>query len=191
MNVKSAMKYKQVPREWHLVMDEDTIARAISRISFEIVEKDRDLSSLAIVGIRTGGEFLGRRLQKEIQRIEGIEVPYGIIDITLYRDDLSSAQSQPTLRGTDLPFRIAGSRIVLVDDVLFTGRTIRSALDAVVDFGRPKAMELAVLVDRGFRELPIQADYVGKVIACQRNQLVRVRLSELEYRDGAYLIDRN
>jgi pyrimidine operon attenuation protein/uracil phosphoribosyltransferase len=185
------MKYKQVPREWHLVMDEDTIARAISRISFEIVEKDRDLSSLAIVGIRTGGEFLGRRLQKEIQRIEGIEVPYGIIDITLYRDDLSSAQSQPTLRGTDLPFRIAGSRIVLVDDVLFTGRTIRSALDAVVDFGRPKAMELAVLVDRGFRELPIQADYVGKVIACQRNQLVRVRLSELEYRDGAYLIDRN
>jgi pyrimidine operon attenuation protein/uracil phosphoribosyltransferase len=191
LNVKSAMKYKQVPREWHLVMDEDTIARAISRISFEIVEKDRDLSSLAIVGIRTGGEFLGRRLQKEIQRIEGIEVPYGIIDITLYRDDLSSAQSQPTLRGTDLPFRIAGSRIVLVDDVLFTGRTIRSALDAVVDFGRPKAMELAVLVDRGFRELPIQADYVGKVIACQRNQLVRVRLSELEYRDGAYLIDRN
>jgi pyrimidine operon attenuation protein/uracil phosphoribosyltransferase len=184
------MKYKQVPREWQLVMDEDTIARAISRISFEIVEKDRDLSSLAIVGIRTGGEFLGRRLQKEIQRIEGIEVPYGVIDITLYRDDLSSAQSQPTLRGTDLPFRIAGSRIILVDDVLFTGRTIRSALDAVVDFGRPKTMELAVLVDRGFRELPIQADYVGKVVPCQRAQLVRVRLSELGYRDGAYLIDR-
>ena len=184
------MKYKQVPREWQLVMDEDTIARAISRISFEIVEKDRDLSSLAIVGIRTGGEFLGRRLQKEIQRIEGIEVPYGIIDITLYRDDLSNTQSQPTLRGTDLPFRIAGSRIILVDDVLFTGRTIRSALDAVVDFGRPKTMELAVLADRGFRELPIQADYVGKVVPCQRSQLVRVRLSELGYRDGAYLIDR-
>jgi pyrimidine operon attenuation protein/uracil phosphoribosyltransferase len=173
------------------MMDEDTIARAISRISFEIVEKDRDLSSLAIVGIRTGGEFLGRRLQKEIQRIEGIEVPYGVIDITLYRDDLSNAQAQPTLRGTDLPFRIAGSRIILVDDVLFTGRTIRSALDAIVDFGRPKRMELAVLVDRGFRELPIQADYVGRVVPCQRSQLVRVRLSELGYRDGVYLIDRD
>lgn len=171
-------------------MDEDTIARAISRISFEIVEKDRDLSNLAIVGIRTGGEFLGRRLQQEIQRIEGIEVPYGVIDITLYRDDLSHNQSQPTLRGTDLPFRIAGSRIILVDDVLFTGRTIRSALDAVIDFGRPRRMELAVLVDRGFRELPIQADYVGRVIPTQRSQLVRVRLSELGYRDGAYLIER-
>ena len=126
-------QYKPVPREWQLVMDEDTIARAISRMSFEIVEKDRDLKNLAIVGIRTGGEYLGKRLQEEIQRIEKIEVAYGVIDITLYRDDLSSTQSQPTLRGTDLPFRIAGSRIVLVDDVLFTGRTIRSALDAIID----------------------------------------------------------
>jgi pyrimidine operon attenuation protein/uracil phosphoribosyltransferase len=183
-------KVKTVPREWQLVMDEDTISRAISRISFEIVEKDRDLSNLAIVGIRTGGEYLGRRLQQEIQRIEGIEVPYGVIDITLYRDDLSHNQSQPTLRGTDLPFRIAGSRIVLVDDVLFTGRTIRSALDAIIDFGRPRRMELAVLVDRGFRELPIQADYVGRVIPSQREQLVRVRLAEMGYRDGAYLIER-
>ncbi len=171
-------------------MDEETIARAISRISFEIVEKDRDLSNLAIVGIRTGGEFLGRRLQQEIQKIEGIEVPYGVIDITLYRDDLSQNQSQPTLKGTDLPFRIAGSRIVLVDDVLFTGRTIRSALDAIIDFGRPRRMELAVLVDRGFRELPIQADYVGRVIPAERSQLVRVRLSEMGYRDGAYRIER-
>lgn len=190
MASSNATKVKTVPREWQLVMDEDTISRAISRLSFEIVEKDRDLSSLAIVGIRTGGEYLGRRLQQEIQRIEGIEVPYGVIDITLYRDDLSHNQSQPTLRGTDLPFRIAGSRIVLVDDVLFTGRTIRSALDAIIDFGRPRRMELAVLVDRGFRELPIQADYVGKVIPSQRSQLVRVRLAELGYRDGAYLIER-
>jgi len=183
-------QYKQVPREWQLVMDEDTIARAISRMSFEIVEKDRDLKNLAIVGIRTGGEFLGKRLQEEIQRIEKIDVAYGVIDITLYRDDLSSAQSQPTLRGTDLPFRIAGSRIVLVDDVLFTGRTIRSALDAIIDFGRPRRVELAALVDRGYRELPIQADYIGKVVPSQRSQLVRVRLSEMGYRDGAYLIER-
>jgi pyrimidine operon attenuation protein/uracil phosphoribosyltransferase len=183
-------QYKQVPREWQLVMDEDTISRAISRMSFEIVEKDRDLKNLAIVGIRTGGEFLGKRLQEEIQRIEKIDVAYGVIDITLYRDDLSSAQSQPTLRGTDLPFRIAGSRIVLVDDVLFTGRTIRSALDAIIDFGRPRRVELAALVDRGYRELPIQADYIGKVVPSQRSQLVRVRLSEMGYRDGAYLIER-
>ena len=183
-------KYKPIPREWQLVMDEETIARAISRMSFEILEKDRDLKNLAIVGIRTGGEFLGKRLQEEIQRIEKIEVPYGVIDITLYCDDLSSAQSQPTLRGTDLPFRIAGSRIILVDDVLFTGRTIRSALDAIIDFGRPHRVELAVLADRGYRELPIQADYVGKVIPTQRSQLVRVRLTEMGYRDGTYLIER-
>jgi pyrimidine operon attenuation protein/uracil phosphoribosyltransferase len=113
-----------------------------------------------------------------------------VIDITLYRDDLLSAQSQPTLRGTDLPFRIAGSRIILVDDVLFTGRTIRSALDAIIDFGRPKTVELAVLIDRGHRELPIQADYIGKRISCDRSQLVRVRLSEMGYKDGAYLINR-
>jgi pyrimidine operon attenuation protein/uracil phosphoribosyltransferase len=183
-------KYKPVPREWEQVMDEDTIARAISRMSFEIVEKDRDLSNLAIVGIRTGGEFLGKRLQEEIQKIEKVEIAYGVIDITLYRDDLSSSQSQPTLRGTDLPFRIAGSRIILVDDVLFTGRTIRSALDAIIDFGRPRSVELAVLLDRGYRELPIQADYVGKVVPCKRSQLVRVRLSEMGYKDGAYLINR-
>jgi pyrimidine operon attenuation protein/uracil phosphoribosyltransferase len=184
------VKYKPVPREWQEVMDEETISRAVSRMSFEIVERDRDLSNLAVVGIRTGGEFLGKRLQEEIKRIEGVEVAYGVIDITLYRDDLLSAQSQPTLRGTDLPFRIAGSRIVLVDDVLYTGRTIRSALDAIIDFGRPRTVELAVLVDRGHRELPIQADYVGRVVNCDRSQSVRVRLNEMGYRDGAYLINR-
>jgi pyrimidine operon attenuation protein/uracil phosphoribosyltransferase len=183
-------KFKPVPKEWQQVMDEESISRAVSRMAFEIVEKDRDLGSLAIVGIRTGGEFIGRRLQKEIEKIEGVDIAYGVIDITLYRDDLLSAQSQPTLRGTDLPFRIAGSRIVLVDDVLFTGRTIRSALDAIIDFGRPRTVELAVLVDRGYRELPIQANYVGKVVASERSQLVRVRLSEMGYRDGAYLIER-
>lgn len=182
--------YKPVPREWQLIMDEESIARCISRLSYEILEKDRDLSHLALVGIRTGGEYLAKRLQKQIQEIEGVEVAYGVIDITLYRDDLSSSQAQPTIRGTDLPFRIAGSRIVLVDDVLFTGRTIRSALDAIIDFGRPRKMELAVLVDRGSRELPIQADYVGKKVPCSRSQLVRLRLSELGYRDGVYLIDR-
>ena len=183
-------KYKPVPKEWRQIMDEEAISLAISRMSLEIVERDRDLRNLAIVGIRTGGEFIGKRLQEEIKRIEGVEVSYGVIDITLYRDDLLSSQSQPTLRGTDLPFRIAGSRIVLVDDVLFTGRTIRSALDAIIDFGRPRTVELAVLIDRGHRELPIQGDYVGTRVSCERSQLVRVRLSEMGYKDGAYLIDR-
>lgn len=183
-------KFKPIPKEWQQVMDEEMIARAISRMSFEIVEQDRDLRNLAVVGIRTGGEYLAQRLQQEIKKIEGVEVAYGVIDITLYRDDVLSSQSQPTLRGTDLPFRIAGSRIVLVDDVLFTGRTIRSALDAIIDFGRPRTVELAVLVDRGHRELPIEANYIGKTVACERSQLVRVRLSEMGYQDGAYLIDR-
>lgn len=184
-------KYKPVPREWDLIMDEEAIARALARMSIEILERDKESKNLAIVGIRTGGEHLGRRLQQEIQRISGSDVAYGVIDITLYRDDLSSSASQPILRGTDLPFRIAGSRIILVDDVLYTGRTIRSALDAIIDFGRPRRVELAVLCDRGFRELPIQGDYVGKVVSTQRNQSVRVRLSEMGYRDGVYLIDRN
>lgn len=186
-----SQKFKSVPRDWQMVMDEETIDRCISRISYEIVEHDRDLGNIAIVGIRTGGEFLAQRLQRRIQEIEKVDVAYGVIDITLYRDDLASSQAQPTLRGTDLPFRIAGSRIILVDDVLFTGRTIRSALDAIIDFGRPRRVELAVLVDRGFRELPIQADYVGKVVPTNRSQLVRVRLSELGYQDGAYLIERS
>ena len=183
-------KLKPVPKDWELLMDEDTVSRCLSRMSFEILERDRDLKNLALVGIRTGGEYLARRLQKLIEEIEGVQVAYGIIDITLYRDDLSAGQAQPMLRGTDLPFRIAGSRIVLVDDVLFTGRTIRSALDAIIDFGRPRRVELAVLADRGYRELPIQADYCGKVIPSSRSQLVRVRLSEMGYRDGAYLIER-
>src|SRR5262245_163350 len=115
---------KSVPKEWKSVLDEDTISRCISRISYEIVESDRDLSSLAIVGIRTGGETIGQRIQARIQEIESVEIPFGVIDITLYRDDLSHAQAQPTLKGTHLPFPISGSRIILVDDVLYTGRTI-------------------------------------------------------------------
>ena len=183
-------KAKPVPKDWKLLMDEETIERAIARISYEIVEKDRDLKNMAIVGIRTGGEFLAKRIQERIQKIEGAKIAYGVIDITLYRDDLAQSGSQPLLRGTDLPFKIAGSRIILVDDVLYTGRTIRAALDAIIDFGRPRRVELVVLADRGFRELPVQADYVGKVIPTQREQLVRLRLTELGYKDGVYLVDR-
>jgi pyrimidine operon attenuation protein / uracil phosphoribosyltransferase len=181
---------KTVPPEWKTVVDEATISRFVSRICYQIVERESDLSKLAIVGIRTGGEHLGRRIQKRIEEIEGVEVPFGVIDITLYRDDISVSDSYPKIKGTDLPFRISGTRIVLVDDVLYTGRTIRAALDAIVDFGRPKRVELAVLIDRGHRELPIRPDYVGKNIPTSYNDSVRVRLRELDYKDAVYLIQK-
>lgn len=182
---------KQVPKEWKLMMDEETIQRCVSRLSYEIVEKDRKLNRLAIVGIRTGGEHLGRRIHQRIQEIEQVEIPFGVIDITLYRDDLSHALAQPMLKGTDLPFPINGARIILVDDVAYTGRTVRAALDAIIDFGRPAQVELAVLVDRGHRELPIRPDYVGKNIPSQKNEFVRVRLSEMGYQDGVYVVKRS
>lgn len=181
---------KAVPTDWKIVVDADVIARSVSRISYEIVEKDRDIESLAIVGIRTGGEYLARRIHKKIEEIEGKKIAFGVIDITLYRDDLSHSSTQPVLKGTDLPFHIGGSRIVLVDDVLYTGRTIRSALDAITDFGRPACVELAVLVDRGHRELPIRADYVGKNLPTAKEDFVRLRMQEMGYEDGVYLINK-
>lgn len=184
---KSGAITKSVPPEWKLLLDPETISRCISRISYQILEKNRDLSHLAIVGIRTGGEFIGRRIQQKISEIEGVEVPFGVIDITLYRDDLSHALAQPTLKGTDIPFPITGARIVVVDDVFFTGRTVRAALDAIIDFGRPACVELACLADRGHRELPIRPDYVGKNLPTQRSDFVRVRLAEQGFEDGVYL----
>ena len=138
-----------VPADWKRVLDASTISRSLSRISYEILEQHRDLKRLSIVGIRTGGEHLGLRIKKKIEEIEGVEVSFGVVDITLYRDDISHSAVQPILKGTDLPFEVSGSRIILVDDVLYTGRTVRAALDAIIDFGRPNCVELAVLVDRG------------------------------------------
>jgi pyrimidine operon attenuation protein / uracil phosphoribosyltransferase len=186
-----AEKVKTVPDFWKVVLDAETISRCISRISYEIVERDRDVSKLAIVGIRTGGEFLGKRIHEKIESIEKTKIAFGVIDITLYRDDLSHVSSQPLLKGTDLPFSINDSRIVMVDDVLYTGRTIRAALDAIIDFGRPSKVELACLVDRGHREVPIRADYVGKNLPTNRNEFVRVRLKEMNYVDSVYLISEN
>jgi pyrimidine operon attenuation protein / uracil phosphoribosyltransferase len=180
---------QQVPR--HSLLDEDTMARCISRLSYEIVERDRDLSSLRIVGIRTGGEFLGKRICARIEEIEGIKVPFGVIDITLYRDDIAASDAFPSLKGTDLPFKISGSRIVLVDDVLFTGRTIRAALDAIIDFGRPNKVELAVLIDRGHREVPIRPDYIGKNIPSHYRDSVKVKLKEAGGVDQVYLLEKS
>ena len=166
------------------VMDADRMSRALTRIAHEIVERHRGVDELALVGIRTRGVPLARRIARSLQDIADDEVPTGALDITLYRDDLMRAAigPQPVVRKTEIPFSIDDRTIVLVDDVLYTGRTTRAALDALIDFGRPKAIQLVVLVDRGHRELPIKADYVGKNVPTSRKESVQVRLQEL---DGA------
>jgi pyrimidine operon attenuation protein / uracil phosphoribosyltransferase len=168
-----------------VVMDAERIDRTLTRIAHEILERNRDVGTLALVGIRTRGVPLARRLARAIHDISGHEVPTGALDITLYRDDLmrSAVGPQPIVRRTEVPFQIDDRRILLVDDVLYTGRTIRAALDALIDFGRPRVIQLVVLVDRGHRELPIKADYVGKNIPTSPAESVQVRLSEVDGRD--------
>jgi pyrimidine operon attenuation protein/uracil phosphoribosyltransferase len=163
------------------VMDALAIQRALRRIAHEILERNKGTDELALVGIRSRGVHLAERIGRAIQDIERCAaVPFGVVDITLYRDDLDRGVQNPVVQGTDIPFPVDGRRILLVDDVLFTGRTIRAAMDALVDFGRPQSIQLAVLVDRGHRELPIRADYVGKNIPTARRQQVQVRLAEMD-----------
>ncbi len=173
-----------VDNAWKKVLDEEQIARSLTRIAYEILENNKGSQKLAVVGIRTRGEHLAKRIVDKIEEIEKRKVPMGVVDITLYRDDLSHTPEQPTVRGTDLPFNVDAVTIILVDDVLYTGRTIRAALDAIIDFGRPKSVQLAVLVDRGHRELPIRPDYVGKSIPTSKNESVRVRIREEDGEDG-------
>jgi pyrimidine operon attenuation protein/uracil phosphoribosyltransferase len=168
-------------------MNRDAVGEAISRIANEIVERGGGPARLALVGIRTRGVPLARRLAKLIGTRTASEIPVGTLDITLYRDDLTDIGSQPLVRATELPFPIDGRRIVLVDDVLFTGRTVRAAIDQLIDFGRPERIELVVLVDRGGRELPIQANYVGRAVSTSKKQTVSVRLEELDGRDEVVL----
>ena len=161
------------------VMDAQSIQRALTRIAHEVVERNRDAQDLALIGIRSRGVHLGQRLRRTLQEIEGGPlVPFGVVDITLYRDDLDRGLQTPRVQGTDIAFPVESRRILLVDDVLFTGRTTRAAMDALVDFGRPQSIQLAVLVDRGHRELPIRADYVGKNLPTSRGERVSVRLAE-------------
>ena len=169
-----------------LLAPED-IRRAITRIAHEIVERERDLSSVAIVGIRARGDILAARLRDELRRTHARDVPLGSLDITLYRDDLTRIGYSPTVHRTDIPFSVDDRVVVLVDDVLFTGRTVRAAMEALVGYGRPRAIRLAVLVDRGHRELPIKADFVGKNIATAPTDDVRVRLAETDEREGVEL----
>lgn len=170
-----------------ILMDEDGIRRALTRIAHEIVEKNKGMEDLVLVGIRTRGVPLAERIAGEIERIEGVRPPVGTLDITLYRDDLSLLSYQPVVRATQIPVDIQGKTIVLTDDVLFTGRTIRAALDALIDMGRPYIIQLAVLVDRGHRELPIRADYVGKNVPTSARESVSVKLRELDAVDQVML----
>jgi pyrimidine operon attenuation protein / uracil phosphoribosyltransferase len=167
------------------VMDADRMARALTRIAHEILERNRGLDELALVGIRTRGVPLARRIAQALKEINGDEVPTGALDITLYRDDLMRhpVGPQPLVRRTEIPFSIDDRKIMLVDDVLYTGRTIRAALDALIDFGRPRVIQLIALVDRGHRELPIKADYVGKNLPTSLKQSVQVRLQEIDGTD--------
>jgi len=166
-----------------VVMDAQAIDRALTRIAHEILERNKGTDELALIGIRSRGVHIAQRLQTQIGEIEHTHVPTGIIDITLYRDDLSRSRQQPEVKGTQIPFDVDDRRVILVDDVLYTGRTIRAALDALIDFGRPRSVQLVVLVDRGHRELPIRADYVGKNLPTAITEAVQVRLQESDGRD--------
>ena len=168
-----------------VVMDADRMSRSLTRIAHEIVERNRGIGELALVGIRERGVPLARRIAVELNRISNTDVPTGALDITLYRDDLmrQAVGPQPLVRSTDIPFDIDNRVILLVDDVLYTGRTIRAALDALIDFGRPRSIQLVVLIDRGHRELPIKADYVGKNVPTSRRESIQVRLQEVDGHD--------
>ena len=166
------------------IMTADEIRRATVRISHEIVEKHGGTEGLALIGIQRRGVPLARRIARSIAEHERVDIPVGALDITFYRDDLSLIAQQPVVKGTELPFDLNDRTVILVDDVLYTGRTIRAAMDALVDFGRPQAIRLAVLVDRGHRELPIRADHVGKNVPTSREEVVRVHLEEIDAEDG-------
>jgi pyrimidine operon attenuation protein / uracil phosphoribosyltransferase len=169
------------------LLEEGEIRRAVTRIAHEILERNKGAADLVLVGIAARGDDLARRLAEEIQRIEKVELPVGVLDITFYRDDIGLRAEAPEVHETRIPFDISGKTVVLVDDVLYTGRTIRAALDALIDFGRPHAVQLAVLVDRGHRELPVRADYVGKNVPTRSDDLIRVLTTETDGSDAVEL----
>jgi len=169
-------------------MDAETIRRALTRIAHEIVEKNKGVTGLVLIGIRTRGVPLAERIARKIAVIEGAVPPVGFVDITMYRDDLSSFEEQPFSAGTKINYPLTGSKVILVDDVLYTGRTIRAAMDALMDLGRPQSIQLAVLVDRGHRELPIRADYVGKNVPTSSLESIAVILEEVDHEPDEVLI---
>ena len=176
-------------REKAQIMTEDEIRRALVRISHEIVERNKGVEDLVLIGVVRGGEYLARRIANIIEEIENVKVPVGTIDITLYRDDVDLFDRKPTVSKTDIPFDIDGKRVILVDDVLHKGRSVRAALDGLMDFGRPASIQLAVLIDRGHRELPIAADYAGKNIPTSRKEWINVSLKEQDNVDRVIIAE--
>ena len=174
-------------RDKNVIMDEMGMKRALTRIAHEIIERNKGVNNVAIIGIRRRGGPLAQRLALRIEEIEGIKIPVGILDITLYRDDLTTLAQQPQVHRTEVNFDINGKRLVLVDDVLYTGRTVRAALDALIDLGRPECIQLAVLIDRGHRELPIKADFIGKNVPTSRQENIEVYVKELDGKDGVLI----
>ncbi|MEY9866218.1 pyrimidine operon attenuation protein/uracil phosphoribosyltransferase [Peribacillus sp. B2I2] len=174
-----------------IVLDEQAISRALTRIAHEIIEKNKGIEDCVLIGIRTRGIFLADRLAKRINQIEGKEIELGELDITLYRDDLSKKTNdgEPIVKGSDIPVNISDKKVILVDDVLFTGRTVRAAMDALVDLGRPSQIQLAVLVDRGHRELPIRADFVGKNVPTSQSEKITVTLTEVDEVDQVTILE--
>lgn len=170
------------------IIDDAGMERTITRLAHEILEKNKGAANIVIVGIRTRGEFLAKRVAATIERVEGIKLNIGFLDITLYRDDLLGKLEQPQMKGTDILFDVSGKDVVLVDDVLYTGRTIRAALDGLIDIGRPKTIQLAVLIDRGHRQLPIKADFVGKNVPTSSDESIRVHLKEVDGEDEVLLM---
>ncbi|MDD4899261.1 MAG: bifunctional pyr operon transcriptional regulator/uracil phosphoribosyltransferase PyrR [Candidatus Omnitrophica bacterium] len=172
------------------ILDKDTLSRSLMRIAHEILERNKGTKNLCLIGIRNRGVFLAQRLAECIKRIDNEAISVGTLDITLYRDDLTLVAANPVVHKTEIDFDINDKTVVLVDDVLYTGRTIRAALDALIDFGRPKSIQLAVLVDRGHRELPIRADFVGKNIPTAQNETVEVHLNETDGKDEVVIIEK-
>lgn len=175
--------------EKNMIMDSAAVDRSLTRIAHEIIEKNKGIENLALIGIRTRGVPLAERLAEKIENIENVKLPVGRLDITLYRDDLTTLADQPVLHGTDVDFDVSGKIIVLVDDVLYTGRTVRAALDAIIDLGRPYLIQLAVLVDRGHRELPIRADFVGKNVPTSKKELILVKLEATDSKEQVVLVE--
>lgn len=172
------------------IMDETAVSRALSRIAHEIIEKNQGVEDVYLVGIQRRGVAIAREIAKKIEEVEGCHIEMGILDITLYRDDLSMLSEHPTINGSDIGFGITGKKIVIVDDVLYTGRTVRAAIDALMDMGRPTAIQLAVLIDRGHRELPIRADYVGKNVPTSKSELIHVDVEELDGISRVFITDK-
>ena len=171
------------------IIDEEGLSRTITRLSHEILERNKGSQNLILIGMRTRGEFIAERIKNKISEIEKSEPQYGVLDVTLYRDDFRTRLKQPEISVTNITFDVNEKDVVLIDDVLYTGRTVRAALDAVMDLGRPNTIQLCVLVDRGHRELPIKADFVGKNIPTSINEEVRVRLNEIDKEDAVYLVN--